>query len=254
MRNPLRFPPLVDFIQTMFGMRCKVINQLIWTAVCLLGLSTLTIAQSDDSAVIQGIDASVAARDDNIVSYTVTEHYSVFRNHDKVHSAAEMKVKTTYQKDKGKAYQILSESGSEIIRKQLLGRVLESERTATLPANRGTAVITSANYIMHVKGNEVVDGRRCIALSIVPRRSSPYLFQGDLWVDAQDDSIVQLAGVTVKSPSVLVGPTQVARQYATIDGFPMATHATATSPSWLLGPTTIEIEYTGYQIERAPAR
>jgi hypothetical protein len=238
----------------MFSIRCKVTNQLVWmSAACLLGPSTLAVAQLSDSAVVQGIDASVAARDENILSYTVTEHYSVFRNQDKVHPAAEMTVKTTYQKDKGKAYEVLSESGSEIIRKQLLGRVLESERTATLPANRTTAVITSANYTMHVKGGEVVGARNCIALSIAPRRSTPYLFHGDLWVDAQDYSIVQLAGVTVKSPSVFVGPTQVARQYTTIDGFPMATHATATSPSWLFGPTTIEIDYTGYQIELAPA-
>lgn len=231
-------------------MRCKITNRLGWmSTACLFSASTLAIAQLSDSTVIQGIDASVASRDANIVSYTVTEHYSVFRSQEKVHPAAEMTVKTTYQKDTGKTYEILSESGSEVIRKQLLGRVLESERTATLPANRTAAVITSANYTMRIKGSEVVDGRNCIALSIAPRRSSPYLFHGDLWVDSRDYSIVQLAGVTVKSPSVLVGPTQVARQYAIIDGFPMATHATATSPSWLLGPTTIEIDYTGYQIE-----
>ncbi len=236
-------------------MRCNVTRRLIGICTAgILGASTLALSQSNDAAVVQSIDASVSARDENILSYTVTEHYSVFRNHDKVYPAAEMMVKTTYQKDKGKSYAVLSESGSELIRKQVLGRVLESEQTVTQPTNRPTALITSTNYTMHVKGSEIVGGRNCVALSIAPRRSSPYLFQGDLWVDAQDYSIVQLAGTASKAPSVLAGPTQVARQYAAIDGFPMAIHATATSTSWLLGQTTIEIDYTGYQIEQRPVQ
>jgi hypothetical protein len=208
------------------------------------------VSQSVEANVIRGIDTSVAGREENLLGYSVTEHYSVFRGQDKAHPAAEMTVKTTYEKDKGKSYQILNESGSEIILKQVLARVLDSERIATEPANRSTALINSANYAMHVKGSEIVGGRACLALAIVPRRKGQYLFQGDLWVDARDGSIVQLAGYTAKSPSIFAGPTQVARQYAIIDSFPMATHASATSQSWLFGQTTIEIEYTGYQIER----
>jgi hypothetical protein len=226
----------------------------IFAAFVLGAYTHVAPAQPSEAAVIYGIDASVTARDENLLSYMVTEHYSVFRGQNKAHPAAEMTVKTSYQKGKGKTYAILSESGSELIRKQLLGRVLESERVATLPSNRTTAVITTANYTMHVKGNEVVGGRNCIQLAISPRRTSPYLFRGDIWVDARDYSIVQLAGVTAKSPSALVGPTQVARQYTTIDGLPMANHATATSPSWLLGPTTVEIDYTGYDIQLTPGR
>jgi hypothetical protein len=219
---------------------------------CLAGLlARPMILQSTEADIVRGIDQSVANREQKLLGYTVTEHYSVYRNQDKVHPAAQMTVKTTYVKDRGKSYQVLSQSGSGIIRKEVLGRVLDGERTATEPANRATALITSTNYTIHEKGTEVVGGRNCIALAIAPRRVGPYLIQGDLWVDAQDYSIVQLSGVTVKSPSIFAGQTEVARQYAIIDGFPMATHATATSSSWLFGQTTIEIEYAGYQIERA---
>lgn len=211
-------------------------------------------SQATEASVVRGIDLSVASREQNLLGYTVTEHYSVFRGQDKTHPAAEMTVRTTYEKDKGKSYEILNQSGSEIILKQVLARVLDSERVATEPANRSTALINSANYSMHVKGSEIVGGRACLALAIEPRRKGQYLFQGSLWVDAQDGSIVQLAGYTAKSPSIFAGPTQVARQYSVIDSLPMATHASATSQSWLFGQTTIEIEYTGYQIERrAPA-
>jgi hypothetical protein len=234
---------------------CKACRTLLFLAAGIFGVSIFpALPQANDAAVIQGIDASVASRDQSLISYSVTEHYSVFRNQEKVHPAAEMTVKTNYQRDKGKSYAVLSQSGSELLLKQVLGRVIDGERTATQPANRPAALITSANYTMRVKGREVVDGRNCIALAIVPRRAAPLLFQGDLWVDAQDYSIVQLSGLTSKSPNMLAGLTQVARQYATVDGFPMATHASATSTSWLLGQTTIEIDYTGYQIDLRAAR
>jgi len=200
-------------------------------------------------AVIQGIDASVNARDTNVVGYTVNEHYAVFRHQDQDHPAAEMTVKTTYQKDIGKSFTILSESGSELLRKQVLDTILEREKLLTQPANRANAVITSSNYVMEVKGAEVLNGRNCLLVSITPKRNSPYLFTGTIWVDAQDYSIAQFQGIASKSPSVLTGAAQVSRQYAIIDGFPMATHAKAVSTSWLLGQTTIKIDYTGYDIK-----
>ena len=201
-----------------------------------------------NGAVLQGIDASVHAREDHLLGYSVTEHYAVFRKHDELHPAAEMVLKTTYQRDSGKNFNVVSSSGSLLLRK-LLDEVLDTEKKMTQPSNRVAVLITPANYEMTVKGPVTVDGRNCIAVAIKPRRQSPYLFSGTLWVDAQNQAIVQLQGVASKSPSVLTGPTQVARQYSLIDGFPMATHARAVSTSSLLGQTVIKIDYTGYQIQ-----
>jgi len=218
-------------------------------------LGTPAPAQSNSpAAVIHGIDASVAFRDQNIASYTVTEHYKVFRNQKRDVPAAEMTVKTSYERDKGKSFSILNETGSELLRSEVLGRVLDNERILTQPANRTAALIDSNNYIMTVKGDDLVEGRTCVVLAIVPRRNSPYLFNGDVWVDAQDDSIVKFAGTASRSPSMLTGPATVTRRYSKIDGFPMATRASATSNSWLLGQTTIEIEYSGYDIKLRPAQ
>jgi outer membrane lipoprotein-sorting protein len=203
---------------------------------------------SSNGATIQKIDAAVAARDENLLGYTVTETYRVFRGAEKTHASAEMTVKTSYRKDAGKSYVILSQTGSELLLNEVLGRVLESERLMTQPANRVQAVLTSGNYTMRLKGNESVDGRDCTAVAIVPKRSSPYLFRGSIWVDAQDGSIVKLEGVASRSASILTGATQVSRQYEKIDRLPMATHATAVASSWLLGQTTIDIDYSDYQM------
>ncbi len=124
----------------------------------------------------------------------------------------------------------------------------------TQPANRATAVITPGNYEMTVNEHETVEGRNCMTVAIKPRRVSPYLFNGTIWVDARDQSIVQLQGVAAKSPSMLTGPSEVFRQYTLIDGFSMATHAKAVSNSSLLGQTIIKIDYTGYQMQLRMAK
>jgi hypothetical protein len=210
-------------------------------------------AQPDaTAAILEGIDASVHARENLLLGYTVTEHYAVFRNHDEQHPAAEMVVKTTYQRDVGKNFSVVSETGPLLLRK-MLETILDSERKMTQPANRATAVITPGNYEMTVNEPETVNGRNCMAVAIKPRRVSPYLFNGTIWVDAQDQSIVQLKGISAKSPSLFTGPSEVFRQYTLIDGFSMATHAKAVSNSSLLGQTILKIDYTGYQMQlRAP--
>jgi hypothetical protein len=221
---------------------------------CLLGLAvfggTISSRSQDgvNAAVITGIDASVHAREINLLGYTVTEHYTVFRNHDEQHPAADMVVKTTYRHDVGKNFSIVSLNGSLLLRK-MLEEVLATEKKMTVPASRATALITPANYEMTVKGPAVMNGRNCILVDIKPRRESPYLFSGMIWVDAQNRAIVQLQGVAAKSPSVVTGPTQVLRQYTIMDGFAMATHAHAVSNSALLGETVINIDYSGYDLQ-----
>lgn len=217
-------------------------------SVCLFSWSALQAQTDANAALMQRVDASVHARETNLLGYSVTEHYAVFRNHDEQHPAADMVVKTTYQRDVGKNYTVVSETGSVVLRK-VLEAVLDNERKMTRPANRVTAVISPANYEMTVKGTEKIGERNCVVVSIRPRRASEYLINGTVWVDALDGGIVQLQGVTSKSPSMFAGASQVFRQYTTIDGFPMATHAKAVSNSWLVGETTIKIDYTGYELQ-----
>jgi len=207
----------------------------------------------DSTAALRGIDRSVMHRDDNLLGYTVTEHYTVFRNGDDAHPAAEMTVKTTYEKNEGKSYQVLSERGPTLLRKEVLERALENEKSLNEPKNRVHELITSANYEMTVQGTETVDGRDCFRVGIVPRQNSAYLFRGRIWVDKRNQDIVRLEGTATKSASILTGPAQVVRSYTEVDGFPMATHVSASVSSWLLGPTRVEIEYTGYVIKQRQA-
>jgi hypothetical protein len=205
----------------------------------------------DISAIVHGVDASVKNRIDHLAAYTVTEHYAVFRGKDERHPTSEMLVRTTYRKQQGKSFEILSQSGSAFWRNEVLSTLLSNEKHMSLPGNVETALITSANYEMTLdaKGREQINGRDCLVLDITPRRASQFLIKGKVWVDARDFAIVLLKGRASKSAFFLASAAEVARQYDEVKGLPMATHVQAISNSSLLGQTVVKIDYTDYQVD-----
>lgn len=221
--------------------------------LCAGGMA-VAAEQIDSAAILQKIDAAVKARVDGIEGYSDTEHYAVFRNNDEIHPVAEMTVKTTYKRETGKSYQILSESGSPLMRNLVLHAILDNEQHINMPGVREGSWVTTANYEMQVKpgGIQKVNGRDCVALVLKPRRRAPYLLEGILWVDAKNGEIVQIEGTATKSSSVFTGTTEMMRQYVDIDGFGEATHARAQSDSFLFGPTVVKIDYQDYQIQLQP--
>lgn len=220
-------------------------------------LTTLLAAGSaaqepNPAQFVAKIDAAVKFRVNNIASYTVIERYSVYRGSDRTHTAAEMTVRTTYKRDSGKSYEVLSESGSSVLRRMVLHSVLDNEREVNRPGVREHAWFVSNNYQMQLKPGapQQIDDRACYALAITPKPGSQNLVQGTLWADARNGNIVQVEGNVKKGLSIVTGNVKVFRKYADVDGFAQATSATAESDSPLFGRTLVTIEYRDYHIVR----
>ena len=209
--------------------------------------------ERDEASIIRHVDAAARERYEDVLGFTVREHYVVFRGDDQTHPAAEMTVATTYKQGAGKSYSIVSESGSSIIRKFGLQPLLDQEKNINEPANVEKTWFTSANYEMRLKPGAArnVDGRDCIAVSLKPKHKAPNMIEGTLWVDAKDDSEVEVEGVASQRPSMFAGRTQMMRQYRNMSGFAMATHARAESNGFF-GRTVVTIDYQDYKIEVRP--
>jgi hypothetical protein len=209
-------------------------------------------APQTNQQVVQRIDEAVQQRTDGISGYTVQEQYDVYRNGDTDPSARET-IKTTYTRAVGKDYAAVAQSGSALLRSAVIDHVLAGEKELNLAANREGALITSRNYeITPQPGTVDLNGHACVLVTLKPLRKSPHLFNGKMWVDASDFTIVRLEGRPSQSPSVFAGQATVARDYAKVDGFAMATHAEAHSHTLLFGDTTLKIDYTEYKIDLDP--
>jgi hypothetical protein len=238
--------------------RSRAVLRIAVTAILASGLvSSLACAAQDpnpksDADIMHGIDQAVLSRANAITRYDVTEHYSIFRNGEATPSAQET-VHTTYNRDTGKQYTPIAQSGSALLRRAVMDRVLSGEKEINLPGNREASWFTSKNYEMHPRpGTQERNGHTCLLVDVQPRRKSQHLFNGTLWIDASDYTIVRFEGSPAQSPSWVVGNSSASRDYAKVDGFAMATHAEARSHSFLFGDTLITIDYTDYQIQRSP--
>ncbi len=215
-----------------------------------LAVAATPVQSPDSAAVIQGVDAAVQARVDHVLGFTDTERYEVYRGADETHPAAQMTVRDTFRKGRGKTYTVLSESGPTVIEHLGLQPLLDNETEVNLPSQIAKSWFTSANYTMQLKpGTQQVNGRTCYALSIEPRRKAPNMIEGTLWVDAGNYSIIRVQGIASKKPSVFAGTTHMMRDYEDIDGYSMATHARAESDSFFFGRTVVVIRYYDYHLE-----
>ncbi len=209
--------------------------------------------QPDQAAVIRMVDAAVQRRVDNVLAFSDTEHYRVYRGKGATQPAAEMTAIDSYTKGVGKKYTILSQSGSDLVQRYGLRPLIDNETELNKPANVERSWFTSANYEMKLKGGaqpiDLIDGRTCYALAIKPKTKAPNMVDGTLWVDARDGTIVRVDGIASKSPSPFAHTTHMMRQYVNIDGHAMATHARAESSSLLFGTTVVLIDYTDYHLQ-----
>lgn len=219
--------------------------------ICCVSIAAHAAQQPSESSVIEHIDAAVKARFDAIDSFTVIEHYAVYRGDNEAWPVAEMTVRTLYKRDSGKSYTILSQSGPDLVKRIAFGQLLDNERRINQPGNREASWFTSANYEMKLKpgGNQPVNGCDCLVLALNARHKASNLIDGTIWVDALDFSIVQIRGVASKSPTLFAGPPQMMRQYSKVSGFAEATRAEAISNSFLFGKTVVSIDYRDYQIK-----
>jgi hypothetical protein len=215
------------------------------------GLATVAArAQSAGTAVYRDIDAAVQHRVKHVAAFTDVERYDVYRGHDETNPVAEVTVKATYRRGVGRSYQILSQSGSDFVRRFGLIPLLKNENQLSQPGNMEHAWFTSENYEMKLKSDNVepLDGRLCYELAITPKHKAPNAIEGTLWVDAKDFSIVKVEGVASRRPSFLAGTTRMMREYTDVNGFPMATHARAVANGHLIGRTVVTVEYSDYHL------
>ena len=239
--------------------RLRCIAALLFISIVRTDVPRLAAGSQKESEVVAAVDRAAEDRETKLLGYSVQESYALFRRADADPSAV-MNVATTYAKE-GKVYNIVSESGSRT-GKFVLHKILENEEQLSHGQDRNDLLITSQNYEMSLSDPAVhqLDKRDCLVLQIKPRRQTPYLLDGKIWVDATNYHIVRVEG-TAAAASGLAGRPTIERDYTDMDGVPVAIHARSVSSQLLLGETVLDIEYQNYRLKvsggsehRAPHR
>jgi len=150
-------------------------------------------------------------------SYTVERSYAVTDPKGKVH--AQKTVRLDYRAPDTKSFATISEKGSAVVRRLVLNRLMESETEAAAGKSHRDSTITTANYTFALLGEQDLGGSHCFVVQATPTRSDKYLFDGKVWIDAQDYAVVQIVGHPAKKLSMWVDKADFVRRYQKIGDF-----------------------------------
>lgn len=199
-----------------------------------------------EDQLFKELDAHNELRKSALLGYTVRRTYQVADLKGKVH-AQEVGQMEFHAPDQ-KAFVANSETGSGLIRRMALNPLISSEIEAAAGKAHHDSTISPANYSIELLGEQQVGPYHCFVARAVPKRKEKYLFEGTLWIDADDYAIVRVEGHPAKKLSFWIERADFVRQYQKVDGFWLPERDQTLVQVRLYGKKVLTIEHGDYVV------
>ena len=164
---------------------------------------------------------------------------------------AEMTVKATYDSPSSKEFQVVSESGSMLIRNRVFKKLLESEKEAAQPAIAGRTQLNRDNYNFELVGYELSNEGGQYVLGVSPKSNSKYVYRGKVWVDGIDFAVTHIEVEPAQNPSIWTKQSEIYQEYKKVGAFWLPARNESVSHIRLGGRATLTIEYKDYRVSGA---
>ena len=185
-------------------------------------------------------------RNEQLQRYSAVRTYEIRNPEGKL--AAQAVVHVEYRAPDKKTFNKTSEKGSGIVRHLVFDRLMQSESETSSGREHHDSAITSANYVFTLAGEEYTGPYHCFVVEVTPKRKEKYLFEGKIWIDAEDFAIVKIAGHPAKKPSFWINRADFVRQYQRIDGFWLPCRDETSVEVKMYGKRVFSIDHQQYVI------
>lgn len=166
---------------------------------------------------------------------------------------ASMEVLSTYSAPHSRSFSVISENGSKLLLNRILDKLLESEQRAF--RNQKSFQLSPENYNFELLGSEQQsDGSLCYVLAVKARQPNEFLYNGKIWVDANEFAVRRMEGEPSKSPSFWIKDTQIQSRWEKIGNFWFVAHNQSVSHVRMGGVATLTIDYGYLQVTAADRR
>ena len=199
-----------------------------------------------ESQVFAELAAHNEERKAALHDYTVLRTYQVVDLKGKVH-AEELGRMEFLSPDK-KSFTVTSESGSGLVRHMALNALINSEIEAAAGKEHHDSAISTDNYSLNLLGEQQLGRYRCFVAEAVPTRKDKYLFEGRVWIDVNDYSVVRIEGHPAKKLSFWIQRADFVRQYQKIDAFWLPEKDQTLVQVRLYGKKILKIEHRNYVV------
>jgi hypothetical protein len=224
-------------------------NHLIFGVFLLLLPSVAFGASGADSLPTAGVVvakmlACNAQRQTQLPGYRGMREYVLENQH--WHKRAEMLVRVQGDADETKHFQVVSEMGWKAAQKHVLHKVLESEAEASSAAIRNETRLSPENYTFRMATTSMLNDRMTYVIQVVPKRRSAHLFEGEIWIDAQDYALERVEGQPAKSPSFWIRRVHFVHTYRKSGPFWFPASTESVTEARIFGVTSLKIRYYDY--------
>lgn len=231
-----------------------------WLAVPLMqaGAQTAAVEVPENSLAADEIVSRMMQSNDrrarDLASYSGSRKYRLDYKGFPGSRSAEMEVQMTFTAPGQKEFTVVKESGSKVVINRVFKKLLESEREAQSEASRRETALTPENYQFELTGLGDLDGRKAYVLAVKPHKPSKFLYEGRIWVDAEDFAVMKIDARPAKNPSFWISRVAIAHSYGKVDRFWLPAHNTSVSKVRLGGTATLTIDYLDYKVVASPGR
>jgi hypothetical protein len=242
-----------------------VIGALALFAASAKAQAALEEGQSDVTVPLEPLRAGVTADQlfvrmiaRNEVRSAALREYAVFRTYQvadlkgKVH--AEEIGKMEYRAPGKKTFIVTSESGSALVRHLALNPLIAGEIEAAAGKEHHDSSITSANYTLELLGEQQLGPYHCYVAQAMPKRRDKYLFEGKIWIDADDYAVVRIEGHPAKKLSFWIERADFVREYEKVDEFWLSRRDETFVHVRLYGKKVLTIDHRDYIVNGADGK
>jgi hypothetical protein len=188
-------------------------------------------------------------RNEQLKRYSAVRTYEIRNLDGKL--AAQAVVRVDYQAPDKKTFNKTSEKGSGIVRHLVFDRLIQSESETSSGREHHDSAITAANYTFTLAGEEEAGLYHCFVLEVTPKRKEKYLFEGRIWINAEDFAIVKITGHPAKKPSFWINRADFVRQYQKIEGFWLPCRDVTSVEVKIYGRKTFTVDHQQYMVNPA---
>jgi len=199
-----------------------------------------------ESQVFAELAAHNEQRRSALQGYSVFRTYQVIDLKGKVHAEEVGRMK--FLAPDKKTFTVDSESGSSLVRHMALNPLINSEIEAAAGKEHHDSAISSDNYSLNLLGEQQLGPYRCFVAEAVPKRKDKYLFEGKVWIDVNDYSVVRIEGHPAKKLSFWIQHADFVRQYQRNDGFWLPEKDQTLVQVRVYGKKILKIEHWNYVV------
>jgi len=143
-------------------------------------------------------------------------------------------------------------TGDDFVKKNVIARLLQSEVDHLQNPQQFAAAVNGTNYKITYTGTTQIDGRVVHAYKLKPRNRRLGLFEGRMFLNAFNGSLVRNEGRLVRTPSFVLKKVEFTQDYMDIGPFTFLKHTHSVARTRLIGRATVDVYNSDYRFPSAP--